>query len=55
MKYKDTCTSCGIGLVEVGYSIFDCPNCGEEVIGRCKDCREHSTHYVCSACGFQGP
>ncbi|MEM4835367.1 zinc finger domain-containing protein [Ferroplasma sp. Type II] len=52
---KETCTSCGIGLVEVGYSIFECPNCGEEMIGRCKQCREHSTQYECQKCGFKGP
>ncbi|AAT43748.1 zinc finger domain-containing protein [Picrophilus oshimae] len=55
IKSTDNCTSCGIGLVEPGYSIFDCPNCGEAVIGRCKQCREHSTDYVCPKCGFKGP
>ncbi|MCL4331609.1 MAG: zinc finger domain-containing protein, partial [Candidatus Thermoplasmatota archaeon] len=40
---------------ETGYSIFECPSCGEELIGRCKECREHSTAYVCDHCGFTGP
>lgn len=55
MRYKENCTSCGIGLVQTGYAIFECPQCGEELIGRCKDCREHSTKYDCPKCGFQGP
>ncbi|PYB68822.1 MULTISPECIES: zinc finger domain-containing protein [unclassified Thermoplasma] len=55
MVYKETCTSCGVGLIDEGYSVFLCPNCGNEVIGRCKTCREHSTPYVCDNCGFEGP
>ncbi|GGM73540.1 hypothetical protein GCM10007108_09420 [Thermogymnomonas acidicola] len=55
MKFKENCSSCGVGLIEVGYSVFPCPNCGEELIGRCKECREHSTQYVCPSCGFVGP
>ncbi|MCL5990138.1 MAG: zinc finger domain-containing protein, partial [Candidatus Thermoplasmatota archaeon] len=33
MQTKETCTSCGVGLVDKGYSIFLCPNCGNELIG----------------------
>ncbi|HLH86719.1 MAG TPA: zinc finger domain-containing protein [Thermoplasmataceae archaeon] len=55
MKFRETCSSCGVGLVEIGYSIFLCPQCGETPIGRCKECREHSTKYQCETCGFQGP
>lgn len=49
------CNSCGQGLVDVGFSIFACPNCGEYEIGRCASCREHSTPYQCEKCGFVGP
>ncbi len=55
MLGKDTCTSCGTGLIDKGFSIFSCPNCGEETIGRCKNCREHSTPYKCVKCEFVGP
>ncbi|MCL4334817.1 MAG: zinc finger domain-containing protein [Candidatus Thermoplasmatota archaeon] len=49
------CNSCGQGLVDAGFSIFSCPNCGEYEIGRCRSCREHSTPYECEKCGFIGP
>lgn len=49
------CSSCGQGLIDAGFSIFQCPNCGEAEIGRCKGCREHSTSYECPKCGFVGP
>ncbi|MCL4330056.1 MAG: zinc finger domain-containing protein [Candidatus Thermoplasmatota archaeon] len=55
MLGKDNCTSCGTGLIDKGFSIFSCPNCGEETIGRCKNCREHSTPYRCVKCDFVGP
>ncbi|MCL4342692.1 MAG: zinc finger domain-containing protein [Candidatus Thermoplasmatota archaeon] len=55
MSSVDTCTSCGVGLVEKGFSIFDCPDCGEVSIGRCVHCKEHSTPYTCPKCGFTGP
>ncbi|MGP6219810.1 zinc finger domain-containing protein [Caldiplasma sukawensis] len=55
MGTASNCTSCGRGLVEEGYSIFDCPQCGEQVIGRCRICREQTTPYTCEKCGFQGP
>ncbi|MCL4350378.1 MAG: zinc finger domain-containing protein [Candidatus Thermoplasmatota archaeon] len=52
MGTRDTCSSCGRGLVEVGFSIFDCPECGDSIIGRCRSCREHSTKYTCEKCGY---
>ncbi|MFG1461077.1 MAG: zinc finger domain-containing protein [Thermoplasmataceae archaeon] len=55
LSSKNTCTSCGEGLVDRGFSIFLCPACGEEEIGRCDSCREHSTKYTCSKCSFTGP
>ena len=42
-------------LIGEGYSIFDCPNCGENIIGRCRNCREHNTPYTCEKCNFTGP
>ncbi|MGP6206540.1 zinc finger domain-containing protein [Cuniculiplasma sp. SKW3] len=55
MGSTETCSSCGRGLVDEGFSIFDCPSCGESIIGRCRNCREHSTPYTCEKCGFTGP
>ncbi|MHB8396332.1 MAG: zinc finger domain-containing protein [Thermoplasmataceae archaeon] len=55
MESGNVCTSCGIGLVDRGFSIFACPGCGESDIGRCAECRDHSTAYKCSKCGFSGP
>ncbi|MCL4451021.1 MAG: zinc finger domain-containing protein [Candidatus Thermoplasmatota archaeon] len=55
MSGRNTCSSCGEGLVEAGFSIFECPSCGQEEIGRCNSCREHSTKYVCTKCSFVGP
>ena len=40
------------GLVDEGFSIFDCPECGDSIIGRCRSCREHSTKYSCEKCGY---
>ncbi|MCL4332119.1 MAG: zinc finger domain-containing protein [Candidatus Thermoplasmatota archaeon] len=55
MELASVCSSCGIGLVDRGYSVFSCPSCGEQEIGRCSECREHSTEYVCNKCNFNGP
>ncbi|MCL4357206.1 MAG: zinc finger domain-containing protein [Candidatus Thermoplasmatota archaeon] len=52
MGTRDTCSSCGKGLVGEGFSIFDCPECGDSIIGRCRSCREHSTKYSCEKCGY---
>jgi len=48
------CTSCGRGLIEEGYVVFRCPNCGT-LIARCTHCREQSIPYTCPNCGFEGP
>ena len=34
---------------------FDCPKCGETVIGRCGQCKKLSREYTCPKCGFVGP
>jgi len=49
------CTSCGTGLVEIGYTVFKCPNCGKATIARCRRCRNQSVEYKCPECGFVGP
>ncbi|RLF38017.1 MAG: RNA-binding protein [Thermoplasmata archaeon] len=54
MKLTDRCISCGIGLVEKGYTTFPCPICSSP-IGRCNRCREQGTAYRCKNCGFVGP
>lgn len=51
----DSCTTCGIRLVERGATVFMCPGCGEVKIGRCVQCRDQSAPYRCSGCGFLGP
>ncbi|MCL5675210.1 MAG: zinc finger domain-containing protein [Candidatus Marsarchaeota archaeon] len=47
------CTSCG--KLTIKYAIFDCPQCGNEVIVRCHECRKTHTKYRCSKCNFEGP
>ena len=37
------------------YTEFKCPSCNEEVLIRCRHCREISNMYKCKACGFEGP
>jgi predicted RNA-binding Zn-ribbon protein involved in translation (DUF1610 family) len=49
------CTSCGIPLSRLKDVKFDCPSCGNFVIGRCANCRDQSAIYVCPDCGFSGP
>ncbi|MGC8610822.1 MAG: zinc finger domain-containing protein [Thermoplasmata archaeon] len=55
MSQVEFCISCGAGLIEEGSVTFKCPNCGEEIIGRCNHCREMGIKYVCPHCGFEGP
>ncbi len=49
------CSSCGIRLQGNGNTFFKCPNCGNEEIGRCAQCRDQGVKYECSKCGFVGP
>ncbi len=50
------CSSCNVDIVNISGSVqFACPNCGEETIVRCADCRKKSIKYHCSKCGFEGP
>ena len=49
------CTSCGVPLTGEKVVSFDCPNCGDFVIGRCKHCRDQSATYTCPECGYTGP
>jgi predicted RNA-binding Zn-ribbon protein involved in translation (DUF1610 family) len=54
MEKTEKCISCGKGLLERGSTTFKCPNC-EEIIGRCRSCREQSVKYNCPNCEFTGP
>ena len=54
-QIHDTCSSCGIRLVEPGSTAFLCPNCGNGRIGRCAQCRDQSAKYTCPVCNFTGP
>ena len=47
------CSSCG--KLTDKYVLFKCPQCGEEEIIRCNECRETHTKYRCKACEFEGP
>ncbi|MCK4614826.1 MAG: DUF1610 domain-containing protein [Thermoplasmata archaeon] len=49
------CSSCGIPIVGSGFSRFNCPNCGQVQINRCRHCRDQSVNYTCPECGFMGP
>ena len=55
MVKAESCSSCGVRLVENGSVSFSCPQCGGATIGRCRQCRDQSVDYTCPACGFQGP
>jgi predicted RNA-binding Zn-ribbon protein involved in translation (DUF1610 family) len=55
MAKAESCSSCGVRLVESGSTTFSCPQCGEIVLGRCKQCRDQSVTYMCTKCGFSGP
>lgn len=50
-----SCTSCGERLVVKGSASFNCPQCGQVLVGRCKQCRDQSVPYKCTGCGFTGP
>lgn len=52
-SYK--CNSCGIVILDKGFSTFSCPGCDDSQISRCKNCRDQSVSYSCSVCGYQGP
>ncbi|RLJ02838.1 MAG: RNA-binding protein [Candidatus Aenigmatarchaeota archaeon] len=50
------CSTCGVNLIsEDDFVRFECPNCGETEIIRCKKCRRVKNHYKCEKCGFVGP
>ncbi|MFH0890226.1 MAG: zinc finger domain-containing protein [Candidatus Aenigmatarchaeota archaeon] len=53
---KKLCGTCGSVLAYAETFVeFPCPNCGDEVISRCKKCKDLSNKYKCSKCGFIGP
>ena len=54
-KRADRCTSCGVRLVDKGGTSFLCPQCSQVMIGRCAQCKDQSTLFVCKECGFEGP
>lgn len=50
------CNSCGKNLVSSDNFVqFECPNCGETEVIRCKKCRRKQNVYKCKNCGFEGP
>jgi predicted RNA-binding Zn-ribbon protein involved in translation (DUF1610 family) len=54
MKLK--CVTCGKDLVgEEDFVKFQCPQCGEMTIVRCRKCKTLSSPYKCVKCGFEGP
>lgn len=53
VEKPSNCISCGVNLVERGFTRFPCPECGT-IIGRCVKCRHQSNIYKCE-CGFEGP
>ena len=53
---KLICTSCGTNVAgQEDFVKFNCPNCSEETIIRCKKCKKLSNAYKCKKCGFEGP
>ncbi len=55
MKFTEYCTSSGSRLVGRGDTSFPCPMCGNDNIGRSRQCRDQSVLYVCPSCSFTGP
>lgn len=53
--WAENCSSCGVPLEGEAATSFDCPECGETQIGRCRTCRDQSAKYSCSDCGHTGP
>jgi predicted RNA-binding Zn-ribbon protein involved in translation (DUF1610 family) len=54
MKLK--CSTCGVDvLAKKNFVKFSCPNCAEETIIRCSNCKQLSNKYVCGKCQFTGP
>lgn len=50
------CNSCGINLIgSDDFVKFQCPQCGETTIIRCRKCRRKKNTYRCEKCGFEGP
>lgn len=53
---KIICSTCKTHVMaRDNFVQFDCPECGEERIVRCRSCKNISNRYVCSKCGFSGP
>jgi Zn-ribbon RNA-binding protein len=53
---KLICSSCGISLIgQENFVKFNCPNCSEIAIVRCKQCKTLSIPYKCEKCNFEGP
>lgn len=50
------CNSCGVHVgAEDIFVKFECPNCLEEIIVRCKKCKALINEYICPKCKFVGP
>ncbi|HDH91518.1 MAG TPA: DUF1610 domain-containing protein [Candidatus Aenigmarchaeota archaeon] len=53
---KLICNSCNVNVLgKKGFVRFYCPNCGKELIVRCRTCKALSNEYKCKNCGFIGP
>jgi len=55
MSEEKICTSCGRRLARGKSTVFKCPSCVEQEIGRCETCRDQSVTFVCPKCHFTGP
>lgn len=56
MITKKKCISCQKSITnDTGSVEFNCPNCGEHKIIRCKQCRKIVAQYTCPKCNFVGP
>ncbi|MEM5814366.1 MAG: zinc finger domain-containing protein [Candidatus Aenigmatarchaeota archaeon] len=50
------CSTCGVNLLgQEGFVKLTCPSCGDEVIIRCRQCKQLSVPYKCGKCRFEGP
>jgi len=53
---KLICVSCGVNVTgQEEFVKFNCPNCNDNVIIRCKQCKKLANTYKCTKCSFEGP
>lgn len=53
---EKNCQTCNTSITnDSGKTEFNCPQCNNETITRCKNCRLNAVKYSCKKCNFGGP